>query len=228
MAITINSNIESNYEISVCNRCKKEYYTIYYEQHGCTCLSEKERNKIEKKKENWRNMQARAAEKARLKRLELKGNKTPVYQNKATQKPIKQISEKQKAINAAMSEMKRDIVEHAINTNQYYCHGCNVETLRLDCSHKLSIAQRPDLALKKKNITLLCRKCHVIWEGWDISKMIELNCFIEDLEYIYKKDSETFNKILFKLLDHFNKYPYPSTAKILKKIEQFDEIEVEA
>jgi hypothetical protein len=197
MPITINSDIESNYEISVCNRCQKEYYTIYYAENGCTCLSEKERAKIEKQKQNWRNMQLRSAEKSRLKRLELKGNKTSVEQKETLKTQItgptqpkvmhrsrvKPISEKQKEFNEQLRIVKLEIVNWAVDNGQYYCQGNGSIPFLLDCSHIISVKQRKDLALEKENIQLLSRESHQIWESFDLSKMVELNCFVDNMEY---------------------------------------------
>lgn len=224
--ITINANLESNYEISICPKCSREWYTIHYEQHGCTCLSEKERAKIEKQKQAWREMQARAAEKARLKRLELKGSKTPVFEKKPPQKSIKQVSEKQKQINEQLKKIKDEVTEYAINTNSHYCVGCGITALTLDRSHILSVKHRPDLQLCKSNIQLLCRKCHVIHESNNIEKMINLNCISETFEYIYKNDSERFQKLFHKLLDYYEKVKYPSVLKLITKIENFEQIEI--
>jgi hypothetical protein len=55
------------------------------------------------------------------------------------------------------------------------------------------------LQLDKENINLFCRTCHDVWGDGDISKMLKLNSFKKDVEYILMNDNERFEKIMTKL-----------------------------
>ena len=165
-------------------------------------------------------MQREQIEKQRQRQAEKQ--KTPQKPKKA----INKVSDKQKEINAKLKEIKDRVTEDAINQNQYFCKSCGVVGLNLDRSHRLSVKHCPDLQLDYDNIQLLCRKCHVVFESGDISKIAEMNCFIEDMEYIFNNDTKRFNQLFFKLLDYYEKTPEKWILKIIKKIEAFEQIEV--
>ena len=162
--------------------------------------------------------------KLREKQLQYREKKkeTPV----TPKKRIVQVSEKQKEINEQLKKVKDKITEHAFNTNSHYCVGCGVTSITLDRSHILSVKHRSDLQMDKNNIQLLCRSCHNVWEHGKIDAQINLNCFLESVEYIYKNDSERFQKLFHKLLDYYEKVKYTSVLKLIRKIENFEEIEV--
>lgn len=139
---------------------------------------------------------------------------------------IRQFSEKQKEKDIELKAIKEQIRQEAKNTGQYYCVGCGLSNVKLDCSHIIPIKQREDLRLIKSNISLLCHFCHCKHESHIIEQRLELNCFIDDMHFIFENDSERFNKLLFKLLDYYEKHPHKDVAKLLKKIENFTEVDV--
>jgi 5-methylcytosine-specific restriction endonuclease McrA len=95
--------------------------------------------------------------------------------------------------------VKKAIRLEAIANDTYFCKGCGRGDVALDCSHIIAVSQRLDLQLDKDNINLLCRSCHDIWGNGDIVKMLKLNSFKKDVEYILKHDNERFEKIMTKL-----------------------------
>lgn len=108
---------------------------------------------------------------------------------------IKQTTSKQASLNQKLSQIKNEIALEAIQNDEYFCKGCGSSS-EIDKSHILSIGQRKDLELVKENIQLLCRRCHIKWEGGNYSKMSSLWCFNDNLEYIKKVDLGKYHKIL--------------------------------
>lgn len=110
-------------------------------------------------------------------------------------------TKKERGIKEKLSDIKKSIEMDAIQEGNYYCWGCGVSKLGLDKSHILSVKQRKDLELEKENINLLCRDCHMDWESNDIERMLKLDCFVKDFEYIQLKDKARFNQILTKIIE---------------------------
>jgi DNA-directed RNA polymerase subunit RPC12/RpoP len=110
-------------------------------------------------------------------------------------KSIKQRSEKQHVIDVALQAVKESIRLDAKQSGEHFCKGCGKTEKHLDCSHILSVKHRKDLSLEKANINLLCRTCHVKWESGDLLRMISLNCFEKDLQYMKEQDPGRYNKL---------------------------------
>lgn len=129
-------------------------------------------------------------------------------------------SKKGQAAHDELMKIKNQIRQEAENVGNRFCQGCSRGDVGLDCSHILSVKQRPDLQRDKHNINLLCRLCHLKHESGDIKLMLELKCFEKDMTYIYAHDEQKFNKILFKLLDYVELHPYDKAAKrVLDRLE---------
>lgn len=115
------------------------------------------------------------------------------------QKYINQQTAKEKDTKEKLSALKLEIEIEAQHDNHYYCWGCGKGEKGLDKSHILSVKQRKDLELDKPNINLLCRGCHVKWEGGNIKEMIMLDCFEKDIQYIRDKDIGRYNKLVLMI-----------------------------
>lgn len=113
-----------------------------------------------------------------------------------TKTRIKQQTTQQKDRQQQLHVVKSEITVDAQQDGQYYCQGCGVSGVNLDCSHILSVKHRKDLELDKLNINLFCRICHIGWESNDIITMLRLNSFEKDLQYIKIHDVGRYNKLL--------------------------------
>lgn len=111
-------------------------------------------------------------------------------------KPLKQQTVKQSGQQVKLNRLKQKIELEAIQNNEYFCWGCGNAKGGLDKSHILSVGQRKDLELIKANINLFCRKCHSDWESGDLIKMLNLNSFEKDLQFIKENDTKVYNKLL--------------------------------
>ena len=123
----------------------------------------------------------------------------PVKEKKkpaTTYKPIKQVTSKEAAFKKELNKVKAEIEEDAIHAGKYFCEGCGRGDGGLDKSHIISLRRRKDLGLIKRNIRLLCRSCHEKWESRDLSKMAELICFNDDLQYIKENDNEWYHLLI--------------------------------
>lgn len=161
---------------------------------------------------------AKAFERAREKQANKALSVVQVQQSKTK---INHFSKKGKIAHDELTEIKKQIRATAEDMNTRFCQGCGNGSVALDCSHILSVGQRPDLANDKDNISLLCRCCHVKHESLHIPFMIQLNCFESDLKYLYENDQQKFHKVFFKLLDYIEANPSDKKAeKILKNLEK--------
>lgn len=131
---------------------------------------------------------------------------------------------KEKQIKEQLATLKQAIEQQAIDEGRYYCWGCGKSSTGLDKSHILSVKQRKDLELEKENINLFCRKCHNDWESGSIEKMLSLNTFEKDFEYIMQHDSTRFNAILLKIED-FAAYVFGGSVIREVKLETREKIE---
>jgi hypothetical protein len=95
--------------------------------------------------------------------------------------------------------VKKEVRLEAIANDTYFCKGCGRGDIALDCSHIIAVSQRPDLQLDKDNINLFCRFCHDVWGSGDIVKMLKINSFKKDVEYILMNDNQRFETIMHKL-----------------------------
>lgn len=117
------------------------------------------------------------------------------FENKK-RKPLRQQTAKQAGQQVKLNRLKQKIELEAIQNNEYFCWGCGNAKGGLDKSHILSVGQRKDLELIKANINLFCRKCHNDWESGDLIKMLNLNSFEKDLQFIKENDTKVYNKLL--------------------------------
>lgn len=149
------------------------------------------------------------------------------------QKYVNQQTVKEKEIKEKLSALKLEIEIEAQQDNHYYCWGCGKGEKGLDKSHILSVKQRKDLELEKTNINLLCRDCHMKWEGGDIKEMIMLNCFEKDILYIKEKDTGRYNKLILmiqecaielfnKFMDNRNSVPIELYQKVMYFEQKYD------
>lgn len=124
---------------------------------------------------------------------------------KAHAKPINRFSKKEAPIKEALSKLKQQIREEAINKNTYRCCGCGITNAQLDCSHILSVGMFKKYELVKDNIQLLCRSCHNIWQDDDIVAQMNLRCFADNLRLIRALEPLEYQKFITRLND---KLPY--------------------
>lgn len=206
---------ESNIRTCKCSRCENQIQNPPKSKRAETIIC-KNCSHFEKYNESLFATQQRKLREKQAK-YKAKQKDKPV----TAKKRIVQISEEQAIFNEQLRKVKLEIVNWAVDNGQYYCQGTGKTPFILDCSHIISVKQRKDLALKSDNIQLLSREAHQIWESFDLSKMITLNCFVDNMEYIYKNDDELFQKLYHKLLDYYEKVKYPSVLKLIKKIENF-------
>lgn len=128
---------------------------------------------------------------------------TPVeYGSSKLRTPIKKQTSKEAAVKLKLSTVKQDIRLEAIQNNEYFCKGCGC-TEALDCSHILSVGQYKALELVKENIQLMCRqRCHRTWESAPIEEQMALNCFADNLIFIYGQDMVAFNKFITRIEEY--------------------------
>jgi len=205
-------NTESNYQVEECSVCLNQRFLVNRTHklcENCNCIRLHGMSLMER---------ARQKKKEQLERQKEKVKTTPSVQKQK----IPYFSAKGKVIHDEINEVKKQIRIQADDMNNRFCKGCNRGDVGLDCSHILSVAQRPDLATDKHNINLLCRICHLKHESFDIKLMLELKCFEDDMRYIFEHDEQKFNKVLFRLLDYVEKTEDSKAKKILANIEKFE------
>lgn len=98
--------------------------------------------------------------------------------------PIKKQTPKQRARKYELSLIKQRIREQAYEDNKYYCWGCGISGVKLDCSHILSVGRRPDLELEEPNMNLFCRDCHDHWESNNEERQKKLLTYEKDIAYV--------------------------------------------
>lgn len=216
-------------QTEICNKCMNETYIVnrthqlcqncnFHRIHGISYFDHQKAKQTEYRKKQQERHKAK-------KQIQPTNTKQKTY-NAATgeKKPAKLpfFSKKGKETYKTMLAVKKELRESAQNEDSYFCAGCLKTNIQLDCSHIISVAQRPDLQHEKENISLMCRKCHEKHESGDVEKMTSLACFMHDIEYIYKNDETKFNKILFKIADYLQNTKNKRIEYILSKIERFD------
>jgi 5-methylcytosine-specific restriction endonuclease McrA len=95
---------------------------------------------------------------------------------------------KEKKRKQELSKLKQEIRQEAWDREEYYCQGCGISGVKLDCSHILSVARRKDLELDKSNINLFCRDCHNHWESNNEERQKKLLTYDKDMAYIKSKE----------------------------------------
>ena len=135
---------------------------------------------------------------------------------------IAAMSDKGKIAARSVSKMKADAKTEAADGNYVQCKGCKKHFQTIDASHKVPLSQSLALAANPENITLLCRDCHLKWENGTVQKLIELDCFVDDMRYLFDADPERFWKIFYRCLDEHEKKPTPKLGRVISKLETLD------
>lgn len=178
-----------------CNKCKQEKGIVNKKYNLCYECNFQRTHKGETLLE----FQKRKQKEYQQKQLSKPGKKL------VSKKPIKKQTAKESTIKSKLSILKNEIRLEAIQNGEYYCQGCGSAD-SLDCSHILSVSLYKYLELVKENIQLLCRTCHMRWEGSYIWEMMELLCFESNLEIIKKYDEIAYNKLFNAWQDELNNY----------------------
>lgn len=177
----------------------------HIKKHGESIFATKKRQQKEQQ-EKWRK---KAREKQRL-------------NPPAPRAKISAMSEKGKVAAKKVSEMKAAAKLEAIEGDYVQCKGCNRYFQTIDASHKVPLSQSISLAANPENITLLCRDCHMKWENGTVPKLIELECFVDDMHYLFDMEPERFWKIFYRCLDEYEKKPTPKLGRIISELESLE------
>jgi len=105
---------------------------------------------------------------------------------------------KEAEIQAAKSKLKSEARDGAFTE----CDGCGKHFKRVDGSHKVPVSQSGKLAAVPENIRLLCRDCHNAWENGTVPELINLRCFLEDMEYLAVYDWKRFCNVYRRIRDY--------------------------
>lgn len=108
---------------------------------------------------------------------------------------IKKVSEKQIGINS----LKRKIYKEIDLERQQKCTGCGIMNKPLDKSHIIPVSFSKELETDKENITLHCRKCHIVWETHNPNLTCTLFDYEKNMEYIKKTSKEYYQKLINKI-----------------------------
>lgn len=175
-----------------CNKCEKETYIVNRKRMLCDDCNHYRLHGETKQETLYKQNQ----------KYQLKQQSKPIKIKVSKPIPIKNLSKKEAIQKQHLSYVKQEIRKEAFDSDNYYCWGCGVGGEDLDCSHILSVKHRKDLELEKENINLFCRKCHEWWESGDVLKMISLNTFVKDFEYIKSNDLQKFYKLQSKIQEY--------------------------
>lgn len=113
---------------------------------------------------------------------------------------MRRVSKKQSKSNRKVSKAKKEFLEEFIDNYDYaFCCGCGESTGVIDVSHLIPIGYNKSLEAEKQNLTLHCRRCHLIWESQreEVTKMYD---YKENLTQIKKLDEGYYNLIKNKWL----------------------------
>ena len=121
-------------------------------------------------------------------------------------------------IAATKNKMKRE----ALDGDHVACEGCGNFFDTIDASHKIPLSKSSELAAMPGNIRLFCRGCHLRWESTNAAQMIELNCLVEDMQFLLDFDPERFWKIHFRLVDEYNARPTPKLGMVISELEKLE------
>lgn len=155
-----------------------------------------------------------------LERSRLRAHEKQLLKPKTSYK-IPQFSEKGKQRANQVEATKRKLKQGAKDGSHTQCEGCGKFVKQIDGSHIVPLSQSQALASDKENIRLLCRECHVTWEGFELPDVVELACFLEDMAYLMRVDNPRFWNLFQKLLDYHLKTPTAKVERAIKRIEKF-------
>ena len=164
---------------------------------------------------------AREKSRASLEKSRLKSQERHAKKPKTTYKiPKQSVKGKQQAkeVEATKRKLKRGAKQDGFTE----CQGCGKFVKQIEGSHKIPLSRSIALASKEENIRLLCGECHPIWEHFKLPEVVEIDCFLEDFEYLHRVDYSRFCHLLQKILDYYEKYPTPKLERVLGKIEKFE------
>lgn len=164
---------------------------------------------------------AREKSRASLEKSRLKSQERQAKKPKAAYK-IPKFSAKGAKQSKAVAATKKELTEAALDGSFCQCEGCGGFFDTIDRSHKIPLSKSSELAAMPGNIRLFCRECHLRWESTNAVQMIELNCFVSDMEFLLDFDPERFWKIHFRLVDEYNVRPTPKLGRVISELEKFE------
>ena len=177
---------------------------VHIEKHGISLRQAAEKKRLEQVR--------KMAERAQAKQAGMPPKKRPAIPN---------FSEKGLAKAKAVADAKKRIKSAAKEGAFYECQGCLKWFKVIDASHKIPLSQNENLAASEDNMTLLCRGCHSAWENGTVMEMIDLHCFVSDMQYLYEHDGERFHKIFFRMMDEYERTGSPKLKKVITQLESF-------
>ena len=121
-----------------------------------------------------------------------------------------------------ITKTKIELTEAALDGGFCQCEGCGGFFDTIDRSHKIPLSQSSELAAMPGNIRLFCRECHLRWESSNAVQMIELNCLVEDMQFLLDFDPERFWKIHFRLIDEYNARPTHKLGRLISELEKLE------
>ena len=199
-----------------CPTCKEVYRPAKSKRESpCTnCLSIEKTSKS--LKEIAREKHRESMERSRLRskaKSDLKPKTVYVIKNRSA-KGAKQERE--------ITKVKRELTEAALDGGFCQCEGCGGFFDTIDRSHKIPLSKSSELAAMPGNIRLFCRECHLRWESSNAVQMIELNCLVEDMQFLLDFDPERFWKIHFRLIDEYNARPTHKLGRLISELEKLE------
>ena len=199
-----------------CPTCKEVYRPAKSKRESpCTnCLSIEKTGKS--LKEIAREKHRESMERSRLRskaKSDLKPKTVYVIKNRSA-KGAKQERE--------ITKVKRELTEAALDGGFCQCEGCGGFFDTIDRSHKIPLSKSSELAAMPGNIRLFCRECHLRWESSNAVQMIELNCLVEDMQFLLDFDPERFWKIHFRLIDEYNARPTHKLGRLISELEKLE------
>ena len=117
---------------------------------------------------------------------------------------------------------KRKLKQGAKQDGWTECQGCGKFVKQIDGSHKIPLSRSIPLASEEENIRLLCRECHPIWEHLKLPDVVDLDCFLEDMRYLYMADNGRFWRLFQKVLDFHEKTPTIKIERVISKLERLE------
>lgn len=125
---------------------------------------------------------------------------------------------KEKNIKGKLSEIKKEIRLDAVQNGEYYCAGCGKSSTSLDVSHILSVGQFKKYELVRRNMQLLDREHHRVWESGTIQEQIELLCFVDNLLFIQQVEPLQYQKFITRIEEALRVETDPERIKKLEEV----------